>query len=259
MIENYELRPLNFIEFEPKIKSNKKFINNVTQSDYSAGIYGHYWTFDFVKVISDFIDFEDIKIIFDVGSRDCLQSQEFYKFFPQSHIWAFEGNPNLFPICELNSQNYPITFVPKALTNYNGTTIFNVVDDENVGASSLLKTTDIGRSSEWKQREVTVDCVRLDTFMEDNNIPHIDLLWVDVQGAEKIVFDGLGDKLKNVKAINTEIGLQPLYHNSTEAEEFNNYMIENVFINLKSYYMDSVFDRNDEMEIIYLNKKYLKK
>jgi len=39
-------------------------------------------------------------IIFDIGSRDCVQSIEFYKFFPNSKIYAFECNPNTLQICK---------------------------------------------------------------------------------------------------------------------------------------------------------------
>ena len=33
-------------------------------------------------------------VIFDIGSRDCVQSIEFYHTFPNSKIYAFECNPN---------------------------------------------------------------------------------------------------------------------------------------------------------------------
>ena len=42
-------------------------------------------------------------IIFDVGSRDCMQSIEFYHTFPNSKIYAFECNPNTLNICKKNN------------------------------------------------------------------------------------------------------------------------------------------------------------
>ena len=42
-----------------------------------------------------YIEKNEKYIIFDIGSRDCLQSIEFYKEFPNSIIYAFECNPKL--------------------------------------------------------------------------------------------------------------------------------------------------------------------
>jgi hypothetical protein len=84
MINNYQLREMKFCEFEPKIESNKKYIKNVSRHDYESGIYGHFWTFDFIKIISDYINFDEINTIFDIGSRDCLQSAELNKFLQHS-------------------------------------------------------------------------------------------------------------------------------------------------------------------------------
>jgi FkbM family methyltransferase len=164
----------------------------------------------------------------------------------------------LIPNCELNAAGKEIKIVNKACSDYDGKTIFNVVNTGNVGASSLLKTTDFGRAAEWKQEEIEVECIRLDTFMKNNDMESVDMLWVDVQGAEKKVFDGLGDKLLKTKVINTEVGLKDLYHGSILAEELNDYMINKGFVNLSSLYMISDFELNDEIEIVYINKNLIK-
>jgi methylase of polypeptide subunit release factors len=39
-------------------------------------------------------------IIFDIGSRDCLQSLEFAKQYPSAKIFAFECNPLTLPLCK---------------------------------------------------------------------------------------------------------------------------------------------------------------
>jgi len=56
----------------------------------------------FVKYINNK---DDIFVIFDVGSRDCFQSIEFYNTFPNAKIYAFECNPNTLDQCKkiLNS------------------------------------------------------------------------------------------------------------------------------------------------------------
>lgn len=259
-INNYTLRPMKHCYIEPKIPDNLKYVNNVSIHDYTSAPYNAYFTFDFIKFISDYINFDEIKTIFDIGSRDCMQSIELKKFIPHSKIWAFEGNPDLVDLCFKTTNNFEdIEVIPKVCSDYNGEITFNVVQNGNVGASSILKVTNEGRSSEWNQTEVTTECLRLDDFMDKIGLENVDMLWVDVQGAEKIVFDGLGEKLKNVKVINTEVGINtPLYENSINAEELTEYMDKIGFKNMITYYMDGVFENNDEVEIIFINKKFLK-
>lgn len=45
-------------------------------------------------------------VIFDIGSRDCCQSIEFYNSFPNAKIYAFECNPNTLDICKKNISQY---------------------------------------------------------------------------------------------------------------------------------------------------------
>ena len=47
---------------------------------------------------------------------------------------------------------------------------------------------------------------RFDEWYAENNMQIIDLLWIDVQGAEKEVLEGLGDKISNIKFIWIEYG-----------------------------------------------------
>jgi FkbM family methyltransferase len=47
------------------------------------------------------------KIIFDIGSRDCMQSIEFAKKYPNAKIFAFECNPQTLPQCRENIASWP--------------------------------------------------------------------------------------------------------------------------------------------------------
>lgn len=56
-------------------------------------------------------------VIFDVGSRDCGQSIEFYEAFPNARIVAFECNPQTLPLCAAAAAARAdrLTLVPKAV------------------------------------------------------------------------------------------------------------------------------------------------
>ena len=264
MITNYSPRPFKFSEINPLIKSNLQYTKNVTLEDYQNGFLKSYWTFDFIKFIADYINFDEIKTIFDIGSRDCLQSLELHKFFPDANIVAFEGHPGLLQVCNNNAKrgDNKIKVVSNVCSDYNGPITFNIVQN-NIGASSILTTTANGRAATWYQKPIRTQAIRLDTFCENNNIENVDMLWVDVQGAEKFVFDGMGEKFKSVKIINTEVNVQKLYNGAILADELDEYMKNLGFTNLITYYLDTpltleqIKERTDEVEIIYINNNYL--
>jgi FkbM family methyltransferase len=53
-------------------------------------------------------------------------------------------------------------------------------------------------------RRVQVRCTTLNEYCKANAIPEIDFLWMDVQGAEHLVFEGATDVLKSTRYIYTE-------------------------------------------------------
>lgn len=91
-----------------------------------------------------------------------------------------------------------------------------------------------------------------------------DLLWVDIQGAEKLVFDGFGDVLENVKAICTEVELSHMYSDSILKHDLDDLLKNKGFIEVQTYHMgDKIKSLNDlienigECDVIYLNKKFI--
>ena len=114
-----------------------------------------------------------------------------------------------------------------------------------------METTNHWRSSQWLQKEIEVECIVLSDWLKQNNIEKVDLIWMDVQGAEKIVLDSLGDYLDNVKIIATEIGIQELYKNSTSKIELDNKLYNFSLIN---QYTESSLT---EMDLVYINKKII--
>ena len=263
-MNKHRLTPMKFRSINPKIESNKVYTDRVDAKVYSKGQpINRYWTFDFIETISDYIDFNTIKTIFDVGSRDGHQSVEFRTWFPESRIVAFEANPNQTKLCVNNTKNHDIEIVPKAAGNANKQTTFFIASN-NVGASSLLKNSGHPRSSGWPQTKTTVDMVRIDDWCKDNGVENIDLLWMDVQGAEKLVLDGCGDILSNVKSICTEVEIDHLYEGSILKNDLDNYLKEKGFIELQTFHMgkreikslSELSNTVGECDVIYINKRF---
>lgn len=98
-----------------------------------------------VKALANHVDFDAIKTIYDIGSRDALESQQFTSVFPTAKIFTFEPNPEAFKICIENAKGYPnISVHQVAMSNTNGEIDFFAADleksrDANLGISSMFK------------------------------------------------------------------------------------------------------------------------
>jgi len=143
--------------------------------------------------------------IFDIGSRDCEQSIEFYNTFPNSKIYSFECNPNTLDLCRKNTSNYKdrITLVEGAVTDYDGEITFYPIDqqktittwkDGNPGASSIFRSNGTYDAEHYVQYKIKTNCHRLDTVMRTYNIDKVDIIWMDLQGAELLALKSLGEK-----------------------------------------------------------------
>lgn len=235
-------------------------MNTVIKNNLSNGIVSNR-----VKFILDIIDLDDSKIILDIGSWHLDQAIELSSIFPNSEIHAFEPVPLSYQDCLNKSflhKNIKVHNI--ALSNFNGETSFFCVDSEksskpNIGASSLNKFIDglngsfFGES--WIQKEIKVNASTLDAWCNKMQINTIDVVWIDVQGAELNVFKGAKEILKNTKIIFTEVGLKPYYENHSLKPEIDDFFNSIGFQEVKESFELNGFDY--EANTIYINKKYL--
>jgi len=179
---------------------------------------------NFRKFISyKFKDPDKVSVIFDVGSLHCLESIELSKVYKNAHIYAFEANPESYKVCVENTKDIDnITVINKAINDYDGKCVFNAIDPEktetpwfdgNRGASSLFKSNGAYNHIEkYIQKEIEVPCIQLETFCKENNINNVDVIWMDLQGAELIALESMGKELLNtVQVIHTELETTPIY------------------------------------------------
>lgn len=184
---------------------------------------------------------EDVKVVFDLGSRDCLEAVEFAKRFPNAKIYSFECHPESIKTCLRNSAPFSdrITVVQKAVNSYTGTCKFFPIDPEktvttwvdgNPGASSLYKSAGTyDHIEKYVQNEIEVECVRLDEWAKEQGIEHVDLVWCDLQGAELLAFQCMGDLLKTTKVIHTEMEVNPMYEGQSLYKDIHPLLVESGF------------------------------
>jgi FkbM family methyltransferase len=222
------------------------------------------------------IDVNNVKTIFELGSCDLNDAIKLADYFEDSKIYAFECNPDCLIECHKNIYNLSddkkkrIFLIEKAISINNGDVLFYPFDLQkynNMGASSMLKidfsqrhTNDPDYNKPNVQKEITVDGIRLDTFINENNIENIDLLCIDLQGYELNAIKSLGDHLHNVKYIITECSIKSTYTNGSSFEELNKYLNDYNF----KYIVSNKFGSNfpnlsltgfSEFDALFINTK----
>ena len=166
------------------------------------------------------IDKQSIHTIVECGSRDGLYTIALLEYFEPDVIYTFECNPESIPVCLGNIEGQDkIQFIGAAVTNVDARIPFYPTDttkDQNIGASSLFK-----HLWGFPQTETEVWGMRLDTFMQEYDVDCIDLLCMDIQGAEPLAIEGLGSRIKDITYIITEVCDKIFYEGEVPFQQFN--------------------------------------
>jgi len=152
--------------------------------------------------IKEIIGDKDALTIFDVGAFNFDDSISFKKEFPKAKVYAFEAfNYNCQVYGNRAIQN-GVDIYNVAVSDNNGETIFYNSTDLNgvqwTCSGSILKPSakegvEIHQGLHYNKEGVKVQTVRLDDFCKSNKIENIDVIHMDVQGAEYYAIKGLGD------------------------------------------------------------------
>lgn len=140
------------------------------------------------------------KIILDVGACDFGDSIRFKNTFPECQIYAFEMMDDNYKKYSEFAESNGIKTYNIAISNYDGLTDYyksNCTTGLHA-QSTLLKPGDgyknmYGHMVSHKESIEKVSCKTINTFCKENSIDKIDLLHIDVEGAEFKVIQGIGD------------------------------------------------------------------
>jgi len=162
---------------------------------------------------------ENKPIIFDVGAHAGEMAKRYRKIFPNAKIYSFEPILDCFNhLRELFKADNDLHVFPFAISDQPGEKEFFI--NQNLGSSSLLSSTSRGKNL-WGNRalethsQTKVQCQTLDQFCSENDIEHIHLLKLDIQGAELDALRGAERILESgmVDIIFTEISISQSYNN----------------------------------------------
>ncbi len=221
--------------------------------------------------------------IFDVGANEGRSAIEFKKWWGNARIHCFEPQSE----CWSSLSKLAERFEPGDI-HINKTAVGNERDKELVfyshdistgmfstGLSGFnkinLNSRDSIRLNEAKQQgtedsysrgvncQRVVKTIRLDDYINENNIEHIDLLKIDTQGFEPEVLHGMGEYLKNVNVVLTELMLYDLYERSVSFTDIERFLIPAGFklYDISECSKNPMNGRTDWVDLIYVNEHSL--
>ena len=213
------------------------------------------------KIVKKFFTPHEVGVIFEIGSRDGVETLAFNQFYPNAIIHTFECNPYTVPLWIKNIENIKnIVRVEMAVSDKDGEQYFFPIDpdkaknekkDYNPGASSLFKSS--GKSYELEkdsQKEVVVQTIKLSTYFKKNSIDRVDIMWMDIQGAELMALVGLGSDISKLSILNTEVEFVEIYQNQPLFGQIKKFMNANGF--LLGYFTNI---NHTSADVVFINKK----
>jgi FkbM family methyltransferase len=235
--------------------------------------------FDRSRVLKYLIDVEN-PVIFDVGANDGLSLQEFKTCWPDSIVHCFEPQSNCLNLMNKRIRDLSVVdvIVNKVAVgekhennvkfySHDLTTGLSGFNKINIDSSDSIYLNELKNDEEkLKQHydklnhENFVSTIRLDDYMRDNQILHVDLLKIDTQGYEPEVLSGLGDSLKDVSVIVTELMFYDYYERSLSFSDIESYLLPAGFslYDISNISKNPMNGRTDWVDVIYINKKIKK-
>ena len=125
--------------------------------------------------------------VIDIGAYDGSFAADLAKTFPNLTVHAIEPCRYCWPLIEKEMRSLPNMKLHKlAIAERNGKV---KLFEDNFSSRPAISSTIIPQVKEGLSKESTVDCMTLDTFCEKNNIKNIDLICINAEGAEYLMFE----------------------------------------------------------------------
>lgn len=125
-------------------------------------------------------NYENIKLIVDAGAHTGNTAIYFHLLCPNATIYAIEASPKTFKQLVKNTQNISqIIPIQAALTDHDGMVTFYET------ASSLGSSTKIRSHGDSK---ITINSICLDSLRSKHKVQKFDLVKVDIEGGEEVLF-----------------------------------------------------------------------
>ena len=163
----------------------------------------------------------EIKLWCIVGGYLGKEIPKIKKRYPNVNVTVFECSKRYADkLASKFRSDLKVHIIQKAVSSKSGDAVF--FETSLRGSGSLLQLGDLAKESYCAEQEESfgVATISLDDYFNEGE--EIDVLQIDVQGAEQMVLEGAVDVLKRTKFILIEVSLKPdLYQNSVIFEDIS--------------------------------------
>ena len=177
------------------------------------------------RPVLDLVDFGKRPcVILDIGANCGGFAGNILLRCPLAQVHCFEPNPDVLPRLRENAARYgTLNGSPRCHVRAVG--VGSSTDKRELivtglrAASSFLAVADAARTG-WpdadfeEQRRQLVSIVRIDEYLDQQEVASVKLMKLDVQGFEREALEGCGERLHNIEYIVSEVQFQRLYHSA---------------------------------------------
>ncbi len=174
----------------------------------------------------------DYRVVVDAGASRGSFADAFLQLHRPVRLVLVEALPNLAVRLKERYGRHPgVSVVQAALSERTGQAAFEV--NEFDYSSSLLKIDP--RNDQWFGRSlkvastIQVPTLSLGELMREERLERIDLLKLDLQGAEQLVLTGAGQALDRVAVLYTEVLFERLYAGCWLFWDINQFLVDRGF------------------------------
>lgn len=174
----------------------------------------------------------DYRTILDLGAHQGSFTDLAIPYFAPDRLWLVEADPEYSAALQQKyAANPAVTVVPCAISNLSGHVKLRI--NSHRDSSSILPMEAISQKTFGiKMAEtgtVEVPAWTLDELFEREQIAHVDLMKVDIQGAERLMIEGGEAALTRVALLYIELSFERFYAGAPLAHEIEALLWERGF------------------------------
>ncbi|MCB9853108.1 MAG: FkbM family methyltransferase [Phycisphaerales bacterium] len=162
---------------------------------------------------------DSARILFDIGANEGQTATRLLKAFSSATVHSFEPTPALYEALSHRADGRRWQVHPFAVSDSIGTATFHLHEGQS-DVNSLLPAVE-DRAFRPTTENVVVQTTTLEHFCDSAGIEAIDILKLDIQGAELLALNGAAEMLRDhrVSSIVTEVNFWPIYKGQAFAHE----------------------------------------
>ena len=150
----------------------------------------------------------------DIGAHHGEFTAHALNYFDPERVWLVEAIPDLANALQTRwAADRRCRVLPVAVTDRSGEVTFRF--NRHLASSSLLPVDAVAARHFAKdlseEKTITVPGVSLDDLFARESIGAVDLMKVDIQGAERLLIQGGQHALRTVSVLSMEVLFEPLY------------------------------------------------